>query len=272
MLFLTPAINTQHRIQGAFLSDDEVRKVVKFLKNASQGETAYIEDVTEKRTGAGGTKDFSGDDGDDLFEDAKATVIQSGKASASLLQRRLRVGYARAARLIDLLEEAGIVGPAEGAKPREILIDPNAPESVPSFEENRPDPAKDYSATALQMNHSDEDSSGEEDENLDEEDYNQEEEDLDENNNDESDNEDDETEENANDQYEEDDEDEFDEEDEENDNDNDETDDEDGETEESEDDKNDDNYEESDDNDETFDEKSPKQFPKRKSSAEDEIY
>ncbi|MBI2594977.1 MAG: hypothetical protein HYW38_01810 [Candidatus Colwellbacteria bacterium] len=66
-----------------------------------------------------------GNMGDDLFNDAKEVVAQAGKASASLLQRRLRVGYARAARLLDLLEEKGIIGPGEGAKPREVYIGPS---------------------------------------------------------------------------------------------------------------------------------------------------
>ena len=62
------------------------------------------------------------DDDDELFEDAKATVIQAGKASTSYLQRKLRVGYSRAARLMDLLEERGVIGPANGSKPREVLV------------------------------------------------------------------------------------------------------------------------------------------------------
>ena len=63
------------------------------------------------------------EEGDDLYEEAKDTVIKSGKASASLLQRRLRVGYARAARLLDILEANGVIGQADGSKPREILVD-----------------------------------------------------------------------------------------------------------------------------------------------------
>lgn len=78
------------------------------------------------------------DDRDPLFEEARAVVIESGKASASLLQRRMKVGYARAARLLDELEEAGIVGPADGAKPREVFTEhlmPGAEEEMPVEEQ-----------------------------------------------------------------------------------------------------------------------------------------
>jgi S-DNA-T family DNA segregation ATPase FtsK/SpoIIIE len=80
----------------------------------------------------------SSDDQDALFQEAKQLVIESGKASASLLQRRLKVGYARAARLLDELEEAGIVGPADGAKPREVFADhlmPEAEAEIPDEEQ-----------------------------------------------------------------------------------------------------------------------------------------
>ena len=66
--------------------------------------------------------DFDGDSDDDMYKDAVQVVVDNGKASASLLQRRLRVGYARAARLIETMEEQGIIGPADGARPREVLI------------------------------------------------------------------------------------------------------------------------------------------------------
>jgi len=72
-------------------------------------------------TGAGALG--GNDEGDDLYEEAKETVLKSGKASASLLQRRLRVGYARAARILDILEANGVIGQADGSKPREILVD-----------------------------------------------------------------------------------------------------------------------------------------------------
>ena len=74
--------------------------------------------------------------GDDLFSEAKNVVVQAGKASASLLQRRLRVGYARAARLLDLLEEQGIIGPGDGAKPREVFIGRDAAPRGDNYEDD----------------------------------------------------------------------------------------------------------------------------------------
>ncbi|MBU1132146.1 DNA translocase FtsK [Patescibacteria group bacterium] len=144
MLFMTPQASTPRRLQGTYLSDDETKKVVSFLKDAFGEEPDYNDEIVNKQSSAS-SFDFQGgnnDNGDDLFEEAKDVVLRSGKASASLLQRRLRVGYARAARLIDLLEDAGIVGPADGARPREILMDRNSiqnskPTAPPhSFEED----------------------------------------------------------------------------------------------------------------------------------------
>jgi len=74
-----------------------------------------------KEGGAGGLEEFGGDE-DPLYEEAKKTVIEAKKASASFLQRRLRIGYARAARLLDILEERGLIGPGDGAKPREVYL------------------------------------------------------------------------------------------------------------------------------------------------------
>jgi S-DNA-T family DNA segregation ATPase FtsK/SpoIIIE len=121
MLFVSAESSKPRRLQAAYVSEDEVRRVSQFLK--SQGEAEYIEEVTEGQKGAAG--EWSGEGGgedDPLYHEAERLVIESRKASASYLQRRLRVGYARAARLIDLLEENGVVGPGEGAKPREILV------------------------------------------------------------------------------------------------------------------------------------------------------
>ncbi len=121
MLFVNAELSKPKRLQGCFVSDDEIKRITDFIKE-KYGEAAYTEGVTEKN-GVGGTSTIFGDaDADPLLEEARVTVIRSGKASASLLQRRLKVGYARAARLLDLLEEAGIIGPGDGAKPREILV------------------------------------------------------------------------------------------------------------------------------------------------------
>jgi S-DNA-T family DNA segregation ATPase FtsK/SpoIIIE len=120
MLYLSPQISKPKRIQGAYVTDQEIERVANFLK--SKGEPEYREEVTVKvidRTLVGDFEDM-GDDA--LVGQAKDLVIKSGKASASLLQRRLRVGYARAARLLDILEEQGVIGPGDGAKPREILV------------------------------------------------------------------------------------------------------------------------------------------------------
>ncbi len=120
MLFITAEMSKPKRIQGAFVNDSEIKKVVSYIKEKG-GEPQYHEDIVEKQKVHGIAGTGLGDD-DELFEEAKETVINAEKASASLLQRRLRVGYARAARLIDLLEDAGAVGPADGSKPREVLI------------------------------------------------------------------------------------------------------------------------------------------------------
>lgn len=123
------------RIQCAFVTEQEVHDVVQFIKNQARGldiENSDAEDVTASAQdstkgavarvlgNADPTADSDEDMGDELFHEAKDVVTQAGKASASLLQRRLRVGYARAARLMDILEEQGIIGPGDGAKPREV--------------------------------------------------------------------------------------------------------------------------------------------------------
>ncbi|MBT5338009.1 hypothetical protein HOL46_02010 [Candidatus Falkowbacteria bacterium] len=127
LLFMTPQTAKPIRLQGAFVSDEEIKRVVNFLKNACGGEADYHDAVTEKpNSGSSTSFDFKGaggNDGDELFDEAKHLILESGKASASYLQRRLRIGYARAARLIDMLEDSGIVGPADGAKPRQVFGD-----------------------------------------------------------------------------------------------------------------------------------------------------
>jgi S-DNA-T family DNA segregation ATPase FtsK/SpoIIIE len=126
MLMLTPSMSKPKRIQGAWVTDEEVIKISDHLR--AQSPPQYNDEVVSMPVvlnGKGGiVMDFDrdGDGDDDMYRDAVRCVIDSGKASASLLQRRLRVGYARAARLIENMEEQGIIGPADGARPRDVLV------------------------------------------------------------------------------------------------------------------------------------------------------
>lgn len=117
MLFLPMGMNKPIRVQGAFLSDEEVENIVSYV--SSQGEVQYNDDLVPELDDDQGVNE---EELDELFDQAVKIVVESGQASVSLLQRRLRVGYARAARLIDQLEAKSIVGPYEGSKPRSVLI------------------------------------------------------------------------------------------------------------------------------------------------------
>ncbi len=138
MLFSSTELSKPKRLQGCFVTDKEIERVVAAL--SQQAKPEYIDDIVTKPQGLIGTNggvmvgEPLGDEGDDeLLEEAKDVILRAQKASASLLQRRLRVGYARAARLLDLLEEQGVIGPGDGAKPREVLLkrDVNADIPVP---------------------------------------------------------------------------------------------------------------------------------------------
>ena len=125
MLLLTSDMPKPKRVQGAFISDDETGKVTDFIR--MQRPPEYDQDVISQPVqinGKGGVVADMGGGGsdDDMFKDAVNCVIESRKASTSLLQRRLRIGYGRAARLIEEMEEQGIVGPADGSRPREVLV------------------------------------------------------------------------------------------------------------------------------------------------------
>lgn len=124
MLLLTPSMSKPKRIQGAWVTDDEVNRITDHLR--MQSSPQYNDEVVAQPVqlnGKGGVvMDFDNDGGDDMFKDAVQVVIQGRKASTSLLQRRLRIGYARAARIIEEMEEQGIIGPADGSRPREVLI------------------------------------------------------------------------------------------------------------------------------------------------------
>ena len=130
MLYLSNDSSKPRRIQGVFISEKEIKKVVGYVAEKNPISTAESEEfsitgnhsspVGGELNSSGGFSDASDDE---LFDEAKDVIFQAGKASASLLQRRLRVGYARAARLLDILEEKGLIGPGDGAKPREVYAD-----------------------------------------------------------------------------------------------------------------------------------------------------
>ncbi|MDD5730146.1 MAG: DNA translocase FtsK [Candidatus Omnitrophica bacterium] len=121
MLFLRPEEAKVTRAQGALVSDAEIEKVVEFIK--AQGQPVYSEEILKDQQKSslpgGGEKD-------ELYEEAVRIIIESNQASVSILQRRLRLGYTRAARIIDMMEQEGMVGPFEGSKPRKILVDRDA--------------------------------------------------------------------------------------------------------------------------------------------------
>lgn len=130
MLYLAGDVAKPRRLQGANVTEKEVKDVVKFLR--TQAEELELDTEGDMHVDFAATGSFGGntsnpDDNadDELYNDAKEVVVSAGKASASLLQRRLKVGYARAARLLDILEEKGVVGPGDGAKPREVYIRPD---------------------------------------------------------------------------------------------------------------------------------------------------
>ena len=139
MLFITPALSKPQRIQGIYLSSAEIEKVTNSIKlsvveDSEEDESMETVEFSfeEKRlpgNGLTGNLGFSEDEGsnsnggDALLEQATEVIRETGKASATLLQRRLSIGYARAAKILDLLEEQGIVGPAQGAKPRQVYIE-----------------------------------------------------------------------------------------------------------------------------------------------------
>jgi S-DNA-T family DNA segregation ATPase FtsK/SpoIIIE len=126
MLFLPPGTSRLQRVHAPFVTEKEIAAVTEFWK--AQGEAEYVhgflEGPKDEKSSEGGSSS-DGEEDDALFDDAVRLVFEFGKASTSLLQRRLRIGYGRAAHLIDMMERDGLVGPADGSKPREILKSPS---------------------------------------------------------------------------------------------------------------------------------------------------
>jgi len=126
MLFLSQEVSKPIRLQSAYISDNELVQVTDYLKKQlAEGPLDTLDLTGNQEKSADVFMGMSLDDDsadDDLYEDAKQTVISAQKASTSYLQRKLGVGYSRAAKLIDILEEKGVIGPGQGSKPREVLI------------------------------------------------------------------------------------------------------------------------------------------------------
>ncbi len=127
MLYLAPDSSKPKRIQASYVSEKEVDKVVSYLldqadKFIGTNEEIMLDDRSARGAADQINLDSFGEEEDDMYDRAYDLVVESQKASASFLQRRLRVGYARAARLLDILEERGVIGPGEGAKPRDVLV------------------------------------------------------------------------------------------------------------------------------------------------------
>ncbi|HET7434573.1 MAG TPA: DNA translocase FtsK [Thermoanaerobaculia bacterium] len=120
MLFLPPGTARIRRLHGAYVSEKEITQIVDYVKK-NQGEPKYLEEITkpiEEKSGADGIEYLD----DPKYDEAVRVVLTTGQASASYLQRRLKLGYSRAARLIEIMEANGVVGPSQGSKPREILV------------------------------------------------------------------------------------------------------------------------------------------------------
>lgn len=124
MLLSTAELSKPKRIQGAYVSDEEINDIVNYIKERS-GAAEYLEGVTDRQKVSGvagvGLDGVYGDE-DELLDEARQIIVTAGRASTSLLQRRLSIGYGRAAKILDMLEEQGFVGPSNGSKPREVLV------------------------------------------------------------------------------------------------------------------------------------------------------
>ncbi|MFH1295167.1 MAG: DNA translocase FtsK, partial [bacterium] len=139
MLFVPPDASKPVRIQGCWISDGEISKLVDWLKNTgfTPDYKDEVQDTPDEEKKSGGT--VEGKEVDELYEKAKEEVIMAGKASTSFLQRRLSIGYARAARIIDQLEENGVVSAPDGGKERQIRISPNGDSKDLDFIDNLPE-------------------------------------------------------------------------------------------------------------------------------------
>jgi len=174
MLLSSAELSKPKRIQGAYVSDKEIKRIVDFLKGVEHPDYNY--EITEKHKT--GTILDAVDNDEPLMQEALEVIMQAGKASTSLLQRRLKIGYSRAARIIDLLEEQGIVGEADGSKPREVLIkEMPGQDNFDQVEFEEPEELEEEEEEEMEDDEDEEDEELEEDEEEEEEDEDEEEED-----------------------------------------------------------------------------------------------
>lgn len=145
LLFTSSELSKPKRIQGAYLTEEEVNKVVDFIRDHNQPEEGEAEEIDLENGGGNGNQkqdvldgfDAESETDDELYLEAVEVVREAKKASASLLQRRLKVGYARAARLLDMMEENGLISPGEGAKPRDVFLDKIGADFKSKFNEDQ---------------------------------------------------------------------------------------------------------------------------------------
>ncbi len=122
MLFMPPGTSRILRLHGPYVSEQETARLIRWLKQLGKPDLdlEILKAPAEDRASGGG-----GADDDEMFDEAARLVVAEGQASASFLQRRLRIGFSRAARLVDLMERDGLLGPPQGSKPREVLVKPD---------------------------------------------------------------------------------------------------------------------------------------------------
>ena len=125
MLFMPPGTAQLHRLHGPFVSETEIRKICDFLR--AQGSPDYQMEILESSATGADDSSYSGDQRDELYDEALRIVLDTGQASISMIQRRLRIGYNRSARMVEQMEREGIVTPADGARPREVRVRPDLP-------------------------------------------------------------------------------------------------------------------------------------------------
>jgi S-DNA-T family DNA segregation ATPase FtsK/SpoIIIE len=128
MLMMPPGSSRVIRLHGAYISEQETAALIRWLKKL--GKPELDPEVLRSPEGEAGMAGDGGDNDDELYEEAARLVVAERQASASFLQRRMRIGFSRAARLIDMMERDGLLGPAQGSKPREVLVKPDYFEEI----------------------------------------------------------------------------------------------------------------------------------------------